>query len=589
MGEIVRMMRIIRHSTIAGVALFLLLSFFSTGHVQASAHDKTYSATRFDVTAHIQTNNTMQVTETEVFHFSGGTFSSVVRNLPTDNTDDVTVLEAGMDGQSMSEGTTTGHYEIKSGNPIMITWHFQAAAESTHTFTLTYQMQGIVQKQAQEDLIDWKPLPTEHPYTITSSTITIDYPSTASLRSTPEIDQGEAAISQAPGEVIYKASDIEDDAGIELGLRFQPGLAASAPQWQLAAARNKAMLPFALPIGLIIALIGSFLVVRRYRGFRRSTPSMLQLTALGFVAPPTNLPPAIAGVLATTNDGGASWNQALATIFSLMDRGVIAIAPPSAGGWLLGSTDFNLVLLNAPPDLLPHEAVLIGMLFQRSGNIAPLVGITQAGKAYQSRSRLFNDALRTELITMGIFDAHRQSVRQRLGISTVIVFVLAILFTILMPLIGYWSLIFIPLAFVITSITAFIVQQSISTYSEEAYQLTLPWRSFAAFLNLLCKGQGTLGAENFATYMAYATAFGQLADWARTLQSYGIIALPHWFRELVTAGYIHDHHGAMNEFRRMSEVSRRAGESSSSSNSGSGDSSMSGSSGAAGGGSSSAS
>ncbi|HEY4383376.1 MAG TPA: hypothetical protein VGN34_02720, partial [Ktedonobacteraceae bacterium] len=444
------------------------------------------------------------------------------------------------------------------------------------------------QKQAQEDLIDWKPLPTQHPYIITSSTITIDYPSTASLRSTPEIDQGEAAISQTPGEVIYKASDVEEDAAIELGLRFQPGLAASEPRWQQSAARNKALLPFTLTIGLIIALMGSFLVVWRYRGYRRSSPGMRQLAALGIVAPPTNLPPAIAGVLATTNDGVAGWNQALATIFSLMDRGVVAIAPPSVGGWLLGSTDFNLVLLNVPPDLLPHEATLIGMLFQRSGNVAPLVGIKQAGKAYQSNSSLFKDALRAELSAMGIFDTQRQSVRHRLGITTIIVFVLAILLTILTPLIGYWSLIFIPLAFVIISITAFIVQLSLSIYNEEAYQLTLLWRSFAAFLNLLSKGQGTLGAEDFATYMAYATAFGLLTDWAKTLQSYGIIALPRWFRELVTAGYIHDHYGAMNEFGRMSEMARRAGESSSSNNSGSGGSSMSGSSGAAGGGSSSA-
>jgi hypothetical protein len=486
----IRISRILRHSAIMSMALFLFLFFFFTSHAQASANDKTYSANKFDVAAHIQTDNTMQVTETEVFHFSGGSFSTVVRDLPTDNTDGIDILGAGLDGENITEGTTTGHYEIESGNPITITWHFAGADDSTHTFTLNYRMKGIVQKQAQEDLIDWKPLPTQHQYIISSSTITIDYPGTASLRSKPEIDQGTANITQSPGKVIYQASDLNTDEAIELGLRFQPGLAASAPQWQQSAARNKALLPFTIPIGLIIAIAGSFFVVRRYRGYRRPSINSVELAAMGIITPPVNFSPALAGVLATSNNGEPGWDQALATIFSLMDRGVVAIAPPSIGGWLLGSTDFNLVLLNTPPDLMPHEAVLIGILFQRSGNMVPLVSIKHAGKSYQQHAGRFKQAVLAELASMGLFDTQRQNVRRNLGCATAAIFVTAILLTILTPVLGFWSLIFIPIGFIVACITALIVQTSLSIYNEAGLQQVLPWRAFSAFLGLLCQGQG---------------------------------------------------------------------------------------------------
>src|SRR5581483_8054671 len=183
---------------VAFLLFFLLL--YSTGLVSAHASDKVYTADRFDVSAQVLANNTMRVTETEVFHFSGGTFSFVTRSLPTDNTDNINVLSASMDQQSMSEGTSSGQYEVNGGNPITVTWHFLVQPETTHTFTLNYEIDGIVQKHPQQDLIDWKPLPNQHSYPISSSTITIAYPQSAALVQQPEVDQGTANVSTTPGQ-----------------------------------------------------------------------------------------------------------------------------------------------------------------------------------------------------------------------------------------------------------------------------------------------------------------------------------------------------------------------------------------------------
>ncbi len=570
----------------------LLLAFFAIrGQAYAYSQDKVYTANRFDVAAQITSDNTLHVTETEVFHFSGGTFSFVIRELPTDNTDGINIISTSMDQQDMSQGTATGQYEVDYSNPVKITWHFLVQPKSTHTFTLTYEIKGIVQKHPQQDLIDWKPLPLQHSYPISSSTISISYPQNASLVQTPEVDQGSASVSTSPGQAVYHASNLGADQALELGLRFRPGLVSNEPRWQLFPELSIKLLPFMIPLGLLIAVFGSWIPLRYYRRYRRPSPNALQLAGLGVTTPPGDLAPAIAGVLATTDNANPGWNQVLATLFSLMDRGIIAIAPPSMGGWIVGNTDFNFVLARLDADVRPHEAVLLSILFQSSaGNVAPLVGIKRAGERYRSKAQEFTKALLGEMTVMGMIDSRRQGIRHRLGCIAGFISVMAIIVGALLIFIAPWPLVFIPIGFLVVGIVISSTGSLVSIYTEAAHEAALPWKAFAEYMRLLTVGQGVLGAELFASYLAYATSFDLLTDWASSMQNYGLLALPGWFRELVTAGYIQNQAMAWSEFHRMSESAREAGEppKDTSSTGGSGGSNMSGSSGASGGGSSSA-
>ncbi len=237
--------------------------------------------------APITADNTLHVTETEVFHFSGGTFSFVIRELPTDNTDGINIISTSMDQQDMSQGTATGQYEVDYRNPVKITWHFLAQPESTHTFTLTYEIKGIVQKHPQQDLVDWKPLPLQHSYPISSSTINISYPQNASLMQTPEVDQGSASVSTSPGQAVYRAANLGADQALELGLRFHPGLVSNEPRWQLFPGTQYQVIALYDPFG---AAYCSFrimqITLRYYRRYRRPSPNALQLAGLGVTTPP---------------------------------------------------------------------------------------------------------------------------------------------------------------------------------------------------------------------------------------------------------------------------------------------------------------
>jgi hypothetical protein len=146
------------------LALALFILFLS----QPSAPAKTYSAEQFNQAISVQQGGTLLVKETVVFIFTGGPFTYVYRDLPTDKTDGIVVLSALMDEHTMQRGTGAGQVEIAAGNPVKVTWHFAPLSDQRHTFTLTYRVLGVVQKASDADLLNWEVLPTNYAYAIRS-------------------------------------------------------------------------------------------------------------------------------------------------------------------------------------------------------------------------------------------------------------------------------------------------------------------------------------------------------------------------------------------------------------------------------------
>ena len=136
------------------LALALFILFLS----QPSAPAKTYSAEQFNQAITVQQDGSLLVKETVIFTFSGGPFTYVYRDLPTDKTDGVVVLSATMDEHTMPRGTGAGQVEIAAGNPVKVTWHFAPLSDQTHTFVLAYRDLGVVQKAPGADLLNWEVL-----------------------------------------------------------------------------------------------------------------------------------------------------------------------------------------------------------------------------------------------------------------------------------------------------------------------------------------------------------------------------------------------------------------------------------------------
>ena len=581
----------IRKMLLSFLLTFLLLLIVSP-QSQASVA-KSYSADKFNVSATIASGGTMDVTENVTFNFTGGPFTFVKRQLPTDNTDDVSIVSAGMDEQTMSQGSSPGQYEVANGNPISITWHFAPTADSSHTFTLKYHIQGIIQQSTTDsaDLLDWKPLPTSHDYSIGTATVTIAYPTSTALVSAPQVAQGDASVSQPAGQVQFQSRDLTANEFLEIGLRFRSGsLISTAPHWQQAQLLAKTVFPYMLVGGIIIFILGSFLFIRHYRRYRRNISAGV-LESLLITARPSELAPAMAGVLATTTDGSPSWDHALGTLFDLINREVVTVIPPLEGGWGAwsnGRPDFQLALIDLPDDLRLHEAGLLKMFFRRKGDIQRTVKISEVGKMYNSQSRFFSEPLKQEMTALGFFEPWRQRVRHRLGCTTALMFVLSLIVVFVLLVFAPWPTIFLPLGVTGISVIALFLWAMFSTYTDAAAQAKMQWEAFLKFMrNLTSMDQPSIGPMLFAQYLPYSASFGLLIPWAKTLQRQGMIALPNWFKRLVTAGNPNYSGDPTYAFLGMVEATHEHTHKTESNSSGGG-SQVSGSSGAAGGGSSSA-
>ncbi len=82
---------------------------------QQAVPNKEYSADRFDASITAQEGGSLIVTETVTFKFVGGPYTFVFRDIPTDKTDGISILSAGMDDQTLQDGTGAGQVEINSG------------------------------------------------------------------------------------------------------------------------------------------------------------------------------------------------------------------------------------------------------------------------------------------------------------------------------------------------------------------------------------------------------------------------------------------------------------------------------------------
>ncbi len=549
---------------------------------------KSYVAKQFNVSAALATGGILDVTEQETFQFIGGPFTTVTRSLPTDHTDGISVQSVRMDDQVLGVGETAGHYEVTIGNPITITWHFSPTSDASHTFSVAYQMRGVIQKK-DVDLLDWKPLPIQHDYVIDASTVTLSYPSTTSLVSTPDVAEGVARVTQASGQVQFTSTNVDVNQTIELGMRFRFGsLITVEPNWQRSEEQAAALYPYCLGGGILIFLLGSLYFILRYRKYRRGVAidvsSMMQV-----IEPPSNIPPAIATVLVTTNDGTPTWDHALAALFDLIDREVVTVVPPRQWNtWVAGQRDFQLELIDLPTDLYPHEIGLLKMLFRPEGVMRRTVSISEVGNIYRQHQQMFSEALRQEMASQSFFEPWRQRVRTRLGWTTLLIFVLSLIAAFIIHLREPWPVIFLPLGFTAMSITALFLWASFSTYTNAAIRAKVQWESFMRFMRQLTTvDDARIGPALFGTYLPYSAGFGLLVPWAKALQRHGELALPGWFKRLVLAGNQQPSEADMGFFVGMIEATIELNQAKESG--GTGDSHVSGSSGASGGGSSSAS
>ncbi len=499
---------------------------------------KEYSADRFDASIAVQEGGPLIVTETVTFKFVGGPFTFVFRDIPSDKTDGISILSAGMDDQTFQQGTGTGQVEIAYGNPVKVTWHFAPVSDQAHTFVLTYRVLGVIQKTQDADFLNWEALPTDYAYAIRSSTITVSYPDQAILLGSPAVVRGSAQVTTFPGKVTFTAHDLKSGTRLEIGLKFRPGsVITTAPRWQQLQEQAIGLIPSYLIGGIAIFLFGSLGLIWYFRRYRRRSTFTEEETA-PVTSPPDDLPPAVAGALLTATP---NWNNALATLFDLARRGVLSISQSSEPKkWYKVRTEFLIELQTQPSDLRPHELGLLSLLFETKQGMRSSTSVSNISRSYTSRYKRFNEPLKQEMTAMGLFDTERQQIRRRFLVISLLLLILSSIAASLCLLFGIpagiWPIVFLPLGVTGVSVTTAVLWSMFSLLSDKGMQDSVRWKAFSNYLRDIIRGKELdMPPEVFERYLTYAASFGLAEKWVKYFQKQGLAVVPPWFQSLATA------------------------------------------------------
>lgn len=505
------------------------------------AQEKSYSAEQFNVEMRVEEGGSVLVTETAVFNFVGGPFTFVFRELPTDHTDGLSVLEASVDGVVYPVGENAGQVEIEAGHPMRITWHLAPTSNAAHTVVLTYRAAGVVRQENGTDALAWQALPDEYDYFIGSSKTVVTYPASVPLVTEPALLAGTAVISQSANQVTFTTQNLEPNTPLVFQMGFEAhSVISAAPNWQVAqqvAAVRQAELADQVPywVGLAILLFGAGLA--GMVGYRRQVTVVSTTTKQMLMDPPSKLSPSIAGVLAA--DGAApQWSHALGTLFSLAEKGVLVFEELPDKKWY---RPLDFVLKQAEPVALlnAHEEEFLDMLFTDKNGRSTSLKLSDMGKKISGSAwKKYQESLQREIKQAGFLNESRQKTRTTLMVLGGLLLTagaLAFIGTaVLADSFGLGPLA-VAIAFILLGALGLILGGSILPLSDVGAETAVAWKQFSNYLNAVSNGKQPIDRPAmFEKYLPYTAAFGLLHPWAKQFEKEGWTEMPSYFHVLPT-------------------------------------------------------
>jgi hypothetical protein len=526
----------------------LLVAGLTIGASPAVAN--TYSAERFDSRVRVLPGGALEVTETVVFRFESGTFDHVFREIPARRTDGIDIVSASLDGRPFPIGDGVHQIQVTGRSKVRVLWRFHPMADSAHVFVLTYVARGVVAQTSDADVLAWRALPTEHQYRIGSSTVEFELPGSVAAGSVtgvraPKMEwhriEGpvDASVGRSSEDVASPmlvaratAQQVRANGWIEATFDLPRGsILTIPPAWQQAQQEAQAIAPRWVTAAALVALSGLIVLF----GLRQQydAPPQDQSTMPGSPALPDSLAAGLVGPL--VSNGRTALEHAMATLFSLAERGIVSIEERPRG--LFGQRSFDVRSRQTRASLAGHERTLLAMTLDQAKS-GEAVSLGSVRRRLVRQFRQFSAAVQQDLLAAGLIDPDRKRVRDRyvrLSIVVLIVAALAVVAaaTALVSRYGAWPML-VPAAFAFVGMTGLIFAAATTPLSNEGVRRAARWRGFREYLKALSQDRQQPAADRLEALLPFAVATGLAASWARYLKRHPG-SVPAWFRALSTA------------------------------------------------------
>jgi hypothetical protein len=522
----------------AARAWLVAVGVLALGTGAGTAPAKSYSADTFNSHVRVLAGGALEVTETVVFRFQNGTFDHVFREIPTRKTDGIHVVSASMDDRPFPRGDGINHIEVRTGSNVRVEWRFPPAADSTHTFVLTYIARGVIQQTDASDVLEWRALPSRHDYSIAAATLALELPpsmqDSAGSLPAPSIESHDirggvsASVPRlqdgAAGPVaLATARGVRPNGWIQTRIALPRGSLVSAPpEWQQSQTAARALAPRWITAAATVALGGLVILF----GLRQSydAPQPQDVPSLLPTAP-DDLAPALAGAL--LSNGSPGLEHAMATLVALAERGRVSVDEREPG--MLGGRSFELRQTGRGA-LAPHEQALLETGFGDASE-GSAVSFSSFGRRLTRSFRRFSGAVTGELLQEGLVDPDRRRVRQRYVAVMILLLVAGGLgipaSAVLVDRFGPWPLL-VPAAVVFVGIVSGIFVAATTPLSDEGLRRAARWRAVRAYVKAVSRGDQVAAADTRPSLLPFVVAAGLASAWGKYLKGRPG-ALPAWF------------------------------------------------------------
>ena len=181
----------------------------------------------------VQRNGDMEITESQRFVFTRGTFTFAYRDIPLDRVERVDNIWVEENGQRV------GRTEVSTvGSSLRVKWYYPTTSNASRTFNIHYVVHGGLRIYEGGDQVWWKAIFPDRDFPVRSSRVTVHLPAPVAPSDLKVASYGTPAESSIidPQTVLFTATNIPPRAELEVRVQFPHGLvSASAPAWQAGA------------------------------------------------------------------------------------------------------------------------------------------------------------------------------------------------------------------------------------------------------------------------------------------------------------------------------------------------------------------
>jgi uncharacterized membrane protein YgcG len=409
----------------------------------------------------------------------------------------------------------------------------QPITDGTGEFTLVYTVIGALRVYADGDQLWWTVVPPDHPFPITRASITVHLPSDYAPRE--GVDR--ISVYDAAGEINVSGSIItatttgilDVNQAFSLRIQYPHDSDAREAAWQdsydTSTVRdepettvNSALNVGSLAVSLVIGVGGSLLAFVMW--FTRGRAPKAPFVPAHLTEPPSNLPPAIAGLVV---DGKAQFRHVLAMLIDLARRGYVVIEESAP-------ETFNLRATGKPTSTLrDFEQIFLESVFER-----------MTVRELDSLSNRFYDKLP---VIYGLLDHLMVKHKLRQPNSKVGKF-LGIGIGVGLIAVGVADLFLVPnnlpawtdpvvYALIVVGIVLVVVTLLWSDMTQSGVAQRAKWKAFKEYLTRLEKyGSVNAAVQHFDDYLPFAIALGVDKVWISRFNGKHNLPALEWYLPL---------------------------------------------------------